>query len=172
MPAQSQNAVVRRRIQITGVVQGVGFRPYIYRLAHECGLVGQVLNDSAGVDIEVQGPDSSLSTFISRLLPEAPPLSRIVTFDVCDVPINGDQEFRIVKSHGTQEQKVLISPDVAVCADCLREIFDTADRRYRYPFINCTNCGPRFTIVRDIPYDRPLTSMSVFPMCVGLPERV
>ena len=82
-----------------------------------------------------------------------------------ELPANGDQEFRIVKSHGTQEQKVLISPDVAVCADCLREMFDPADRRYRYPFINCTNCGPRFTIVRDIPYDRPLTSMSVFPMC-------
>jgi hydrogenase maturation protein HypF len=165
MSAQSQNAVVRRRIQITGVVQGVGFRPYIYRLAHECGLVGQVLNDSAGVDIEIQGSSSSVSSFIERLRPEAPPLSRIVTVDVSELAPNGDHEFLIVKSQGTQEQKVLISPDVAVCVDCLREMFDTADRRYRYPFINCTNCGPRFTIVRDIPYDRPLTSMSVFPMC-------
>jgi hydrogenase maturation protein HypF len=127
--------------------------------------VGQVLNDSAGVDIEVQGAASSVSSFIARLQPEAPPLSRIVSFEVSELPPDGDQEFRIVKSQGTQEQKVLISPDVAVCADCLREMFDTADRRYGYPFINCTNCGPRFTIVRDIPYDRPLTSMSVFPMC-------
>jgi hydrogenase maturation protein HypF len=162
MPAEPP---VRRRIQITGVVQGVGFRPYIYRLANECGLAGQVLNDSAGVDIEVQGPPSAIEGFLSRLQPEAPPLSRIVTFDVSEIPVNGDSEFRIVQSHGTKEQKVLISPDVAICSDCLREMFDPADRRYKYPFINCTNCGPRFTIVRDIPYDRPLTSMSVFPMC-------
>ncbi len=162
--------LIRRRIQITGVVQGVGFRPYIYRLANECGLAGQVLNDSAGVDIEVQGPAESVKKFIGRLQPEAPPLSRIVTFDVSEIhlhelPTNGDREFKIVKSHGTQEQKVLISPDVTVCADCLRDMFNTADRRYLYPFTNCTNCGPRFTIVRDIPYDRPLTSMAVFPMC-------
>src|SRR5437879_12369335 len=102
MSSQSQNAVVRRRIQITGVVQGVGFRPFIYRLAHECGLVGQVLNDSAGVDIEVQGSSASVSTFIARLRPEAPPLSRIVSFEVSELPPDGDQEFRIVKSHGTQ----------------------------------------------------------------------
>jgi hydrogenase maturation protein HypF len=165
MPALSQTAVVRRRIQITGVVQGVGFRPYIYRLANECGLVGSVLNDSAGVDIEIEGFASAVSSFIDRLRPEAPPLSRIITFDVSDLDPNGDRQFKIVQSHGTKEQKVLISPDVAVCDDCRREMFDPADRRYRYPFINCTNCGPRFTIVRDIPYDRPLTSMSAFPMC-------
>ena len=166
MSAHTQGEpLVRRRIQITGVVQGVGFRPYVYRLARECGLVGSVLNDSAGVDIEVQGSLASVSHFIERLRPEAPPLSRIVTFDVSELPVNGDREFRIVKSQGTQEQKVLISPDVAICSDCLREMFNPADRRYKYPFINCTNCGPRFTIVRDIPYDRPLTSMAVFPMC-------
>jgi hydrogenase maturation protein HypF len=166
MSTQTQTAtVIRRRIQITGVVQGVGFRPYVYRLARECGVAGQVLNDSAGVDIEVQGSTASVSSFIERLPLEAPPLSRIVTFDVSEIPVNGDREFRIVKSHGTQEQKVLISPDVAVCADCLHEMCDPCDRRYKYPFINCTNCGPRFTIVRDIPYDRALTSMSVFPMC-------
>src|SRR4051812_20021571 len=152
MPALSQTAVVRRRIQITGVVQGVGFRPYIYRLANECGLVGSVLNDSAGVDIEIEGFASAVSSFIDRLRPEAPPLSRIITFDVSDLDPNGDRQFKIVQSHGTKEQKVLISPDVAVCDDCRREMFDPADRRYRYPFINCTNCGPRFTIVRDIPY--------------------
>jgi len=157
--------VIRRRVQITGVVQGVGFRPYVYRLAHECGLAGSVLNDSAGVDIEVQGSPESVRSFLNRLRPEAPPLSRIVTFDVSELSPNGDRNFCIVLSHGTQEQKVLISPDVAICPDCLREMLDPADRRYKYPFINCTNCGPRFTIVRDIPYDRPLTSMSVFPMC-------
>src|SRR4051812_36690989 len=108
---------------------------------------------------------SAVSSFIDRLRPEAPPLSRIITFDVSDLDPNGDRQFKIVQSHGTKEQKVLISPDVAVCDDCRREMFDPADRRYRYPFINCTNCGPRFTIVRDIPYDRPLTSMSAFPMC-------
>jgi hydrogenase maturation protein HypF len=124
-----------------------------------------VLNDSGGVDVEVQGSASEVERFVARVRPEAPPLSRIVTFDVSELPVNGEREFRIIQSHGTQEQKVLISPDVAICHDCLREMFDPADRRYKYPFINCTNCGPRFTIVRDIPYDRPLTSMSVFPMC-------
>ncbi|HWR13607.1 MAG TPA: carbamoyltransferase HypF [Terriglobales bacterium] len=158
-------SLVRKRIQITGVVQGVGFRPYIYRLAKECGLAGTVLNDSAGVDVEVEGDAVPVEKFIARVRPEAPPLSKIVTFDVSELPVHGDREFRIVMSHGTQEQKVLISPDVAVCQDCLREMFDPHDRRYKYPFINCTNCGPRFTIVRDIPYDRPLTSMAVFPMC-------
>jgi hydrogenase maturation protein HypF len=166
MPAKTQaEPVIRRRVQITGVVQGVGFRPYIYRLANECGLAGSVLNDSAGVDVEVQGHSTAVEKFLDRLRPEAPPLSRIVTFEVSELPANGDRDFRIVQSHGTQEQKVLISPDVAICPDCLREMLDPADRRYKYPFINCTNCGPRFTIVRDIPYDRPLTSMSVFPMC-------
>ncbi len=165
MSVKTQAAAVRRRVQITGVVQGVGFRPFVYRLANECGLTGSVLNDSAGVDIEVQGTASAVSNFVERVRNEAPPLSRIVTVDVSELKPNEDREFRIIQSHGSQEQKVLISPDVAVCADCLREMFDPADRRYKYPFINCTNCGPRFTIVRDIPYDRPLTSMSVFPMC-------
>ena len=152
MPTELKSgALIRRRVQITGVVQGVGFRPYVYRLAQECHLAGSVFNDSAGVDVEVQGPETSVERFLSRLRPEAPPLSRIVTFDVSEIPVNRDQEFRIVKSHGTQEQKVLISPDVAVCEDCLREMFDPSDRRYQYPFINCTNCGPRYTIVRDIP---------------------
>lgn len=166
MPGKTKaEPVIRRRIQITGVVQGVGFRPYIYRLANECGLAGSVLNDSAGVDIEVEGPVDAVQNFLERLRPEAPPLSRIVTFDISEILSNGDREFRIIKSHGTKDQKVLISPDVAICPDCLREMLDPGDRRYKYPFINCTNCGPRFTIVRDIPYDRPLTSMSVFPMC-------
>ena len=164
-PNAQAATLVRRRVQITGVVQGVGFRPYIYRLAKECELTGSVLNDSAGVDIEVQGSSFSVERFIARVKPEAPPLSRIVTFDVSELPVNGDYEFRIIQSHGTREQKVLISPDVAVCDDCRREMFDPEDRRYKYPFINCTNCGPRFTIVRDVPYDRPLTSMAVFPMC-------
>jgi hydrogenase maturation protein HypF len=167
MPVKTKPALlVRRRVQITGVVQGVGFRPYIYRLANECQLSGTVLNDSAGVDIEIQGSLTSVESFLERLKPEAPPLSRIVAIDVGDLPVYADGNgFRIIESHGTHQQKVLISPDVAICDDCLREMFNPADRRYRFPFINCTNCGPRFTIVRDIPYDRPLTTMSVFPMC-------
>ncbi|MBV8051767.1 MAG: carbamoyltransferase HypF, partial [Acidobacteriaceae bacterium] len=156
---------VRRQIEVSGIVQGVGFRPYIYRLATTRKLNGTIRNTAAGVTIEIQGPEEAVEDFLTSLPAEAPPLSRITGFVVQDVPCNGDAEFRIVHSHGGEEVRTLISPDVAICNDCLRELFDPADRRCRYPFINCTNCGPRFTIVRDIPYDRPSTSMAVFPMC-------
>ena len=156
---------VRRQIEVSGIVQGVGFRPYIYRLATTRKLTGTIRNTSAGVTIEIQGPQETVEDFLTRLPAEAPPLSRITGFAVHDVPCNGDADFRIVHSHAGEEVRTLISPDVAICSDCLHELFDPADRRYRYPFINCTNCGPRFTIVRDIPYDRPSTSMAVFPMC-------
>ena len=164
--AESWSASVRRKFQITGVVQGVGFRPFIYRLATECRLSGYVLNDSSGVVIEVQGPRPLVDAFAGRIRPEAPSMSRIVSLTTADVSIDSQPNgFRILESHGSAEQRVLISPDIATCDDCLREVLDPSDRRYGYPFINCTNCGPRFTIVRDIPYDRPLTTMSVFPMC-------
>ena len=164
--AESWSASVRRKFQITGVVQGVGFRPFIYRLATECRLSGYVLNDSSGVMIEVQGPRPLVDAFAGRIRPEAPSMSRIVSLTTADVSIDSQPNgFRILESHGSAEQRVLISPDIATCDDCLREVLDPSDRRYGYPFINCTNCGPRFTIVRDIPYDRPLTTMSVFPMC-------
>jgi hydrogenase maturation protein HypF len=156
---------VRRHIEVSGIVQGVGFRPYIYRLASSRGLRGTICNTSAGVTIEIQGPLEQVTNFIERLPLEAPPLSRIIGIESRELPCTGEKEFRIVHSHSGEAVRTLISPDVAICPDCLREMFDPADRRYRYPFINCTNCGPRFTIVRDIPYDRPFTSMAAFPMC-------
>ncbi len=161
---------VRRQIEVSGIVQGVGFRPYVYRLATGRRLTGTIRNTSAGVTIEIQGPAETVQDFLERLPAEAPPLARITGFAVHEVPclaakIGGDQDFRIVHSDEGAEVRTLISPDVAICSDCLRELFDPADRRYRYPFINCTNCGPRFTIVGDIPYDRPSTSMAVFPLC-------
>ena len=157
--------LVRKAIEVSGIVQGVGFRPYIYRLASERQLAGCIYNTAAGVSIEVQGAPAVVEDFLARVPAGAPPLARITSIKVREVPCNGDREFRIVTTHRGEPVQTLISPDVAVCADCLREMFDPADRRYRYPFINCTNCGPRFTIVRNIPYDRPFTSMSVFPMC-------
>jgi len=158
---------VRRQIEVSGIVQGVGFRPYVYRLATGRKLAGNIRNTSAGVTIEVQGPREEVQDFVDHLPAEAPPLARITSFIVHEVACNGDTDFRIVHSCTGEEVRTLISPDVAICPDCLRELFDPADRRYRYPFINCTNCGPRFTIVRDIPYDRPSTSMAVFPMCAS-----
>jgi len=156
---------VRRQIEVSGIVQGVGFRPYVYRLAIDRQLRGTIRNTPAGVTIEIQGPAETVQNFLERLPAEAPPLARITSFAVLDIPCNGEQDFRIVHSHEGEEVRTLISPDVAICSDCLREMFDPSDRRYRYPFINCTNCGPRFTIIRDIPYDRPSTSMAKFPMC-------
>jgi hydrogenase maturation protein HypF len=158
---------VRRQIEVSGIVQGVGFRPYIYRLATGRNLKGTIRNTSAGVTIEIQGPAETVEDFIARLPAEAPPLARITNLTIHEVACNGDRDFRIIHSHEGEEIRTLISPDVAICADCLREMFDAKDRRYRYPFINCTNCGPRFTIIRDIPYDRPSTSMAAFPMCAA-----
>jgi len=157
--------LVRKAIEVSGIVQGVGFRPYVFRLAVELGLAGSVCNTTAGVNIEVQGPPAVVDDFIARLSAEAPPLARITNVAVSDIPSNGECEFQIVTTHRREQVRTLISPDVAVCADCLQEMSDPADRRYRYPFINCTNCGPRFTIVGNIPYDRPFTSMAVFSMC-------
>ena len=156
---------VRRQIDVAGIVQGVGFRPYVYRLATERKLVGHISNTSAGVAIEVEGPEEAVAAFVRTLPESAPPLARITGLAVREVACNGDREFRILASQRGEAAKTLISPDVATCPDCLRELLDPADRRYGYPFINCTNCGPRFTIERDIPYDRPYTSMAVFPMC-------
>jgi hydrogenase maturation protein HypF len=160
---------VRRQIEVSGIVQGVGFRPYVYRLATGRRLRGTIRNTSAGVTIEIQGPAETVQDFVEHLPAEAPPLARITGFTVNEVPCIatqiGDPDFCIVHSHEGEEVRTLISPDVAICPDCLHEMFDSNDRRYRYPFINCTNCGPRFTIIRDIPYDRPSTSMAKFPMC-------
>ncbi len=156
---------VRREIRVSGIVQGVGFRPYVFRLATELDLSGAISNTSAGVTIEIQGSTELVDNFVLRLPEEAPTLARITGVAVRELPCNGDHKFQILASHTGEPVRTMISPDVAVCGDCLRELFDPADRRYLYPFINCTNCGPRFTIVRDIPYDRSRTSMAEFPMC-------
>jgi hydrogenase maturation protein HypF len=157
---------VRKEIQVAGIVQGVGFRPYVYRLAKDRSLVGNISNTPAGVTIEIQGPPDLVEDFVVHLPEGAPTLAQITQMLVREVPCKPDRYFEILPSHTGEHASALISPDVAVCEDCLRELFDPRDRRYLYPFINCTNCGPRFTIVRDVPYDRPRTSMSAFPMCL------
>ncbi len=156
---------VRKAIEVTGIVQGVGFRPYVYRLAFERNLAGFITNTAAGVSIEVEGPAEAVDDFVSQLPQGAPRLARITQLAASDIPARAEGEFRILPSRAGENRRVLISPDVAICDDCLRELFDPSDRRFHYPFINCTNCGPRYTIVRDIPYDRARTSMAVFPMC-------
>src|SRR5262250_3723851 len=156
---------VRRRIDVSGIVQGVGFRPYVFRLATTSELVGSVCNTSEGVAIELQGREEAVREFLTRLPEGAPPLSRITQISVREIPCNHDREFVIVGSEHRSSVRTLITPDVALCEDCLCELFDPSNRRYRYPFINCTNCGPRFTITRGVPYDRLRTSMAVFKMC-------
>ena len=156
---------VRRRIHVAGIVQGVGFRPYVYRLATERHLAGQIANTSSGVVIEVEGAAAVVDDFLSSLPAQAPPLALVTEIRVLEIHRTGEGDFCILPSDPSAPVRTLISPDIATCADCLRELFDPADRRYRYPFINCTNCGPRFSIVNGIPYDRPQTSMSLFSMC-------
>ena len=156
---------VRKKILVRGIVQGVGFRPFVYREALAENLKGFVSNSSTGVEIEVEGPAEAISTFLERVRTNPPPLAQITDMTVTDLSATGDMEFLIVASHGEEKRTALISPDVSICDDCLKELFDPEDRRFRYPFINCTNCGPRYTIIQDIPYDRPMTTMSVFAMC-------
>jgi hydrogenase maturation protein HypF len=153
------------QVHITGVVQGVGFRPFVYNLATRLNLKGWVRNTSAGVDIEVDGEQDALNAFVKSLRDEAPPLSRIDELTASLRTANGFASFDIIHSETIPSAFQPISPDVAICEDCLRELFDPNDRRYRYPFINCTNCGPRFTIIKDIPYDRPKTTMAGFKLC-------
>ncbi len=155
----------RQAISIRGVVQGVGFRPFVYRLAKEHGLTGWVLNHSGGVEIEVEGPPDVLLLFVRDLEEKAPPLARIESVEMAGVPTVGCAAFEIRQSVRKEGRYQLVSPDIATCADCQLELLDPMDRRYRYPFTNCTNCGPRFTIITDIPYDRPLTTMRDFTMC-------
>ena len=146
-------------------MQGVGFRPFVYRLAMELGLAGLVGNDTHGAFIELEGPATDLDRFAHRLTTELPPLARIAELRTEDLPVTGETVFRIEASERTGIQDAEIAPDVATCEDCLRELLDPADRRYRYPFINCTNCGPRYSIIRAVPYDRPNTTMARFAMC-------
>jgi hydrogenase maturation protein HypF len=146
-------------------VQGVGFRPFIYRLATEENLAGSTGNDTDGVNLEVEGPPAHIEAFLARLPSEIPPLARIDSISVHDLPPTGETGFRIVASEIKGRVATAIPADAATCPDCLRELLDPNDRRYRYPFLNCTNCGPRFTITRRVPYDRPQTSMAKFQMC-------
>jgi hydrogenase maturation protein HypF len=157
----------RMRVRVEGAVQGVGFRPFVYRLAGLHDLAGWVLNDERGVLLEVEGKPLALSLFLERLSDEAPPLAAVERVDTEELPPRGEEGFEILASQTRGSPDALISPDTAACADCLGELFDPADRRHRYPFINCTNCGPRFTIVRGVPYDRPLTTMAEFEMCAA-----
>ena len=161
------HAVSRRGVVVRGVVQGVGFRPFVYRLATEEGLAGLIGNDTDGVTIEVEGRDAQLETFLLRLRTETPPLARIDAVAVRELTPTGMSGFHIISSQIKGQVRTGIPADAATCADCLRELLDPADRRYRYPFLNCTNCGPRFTITSRIPYDRPQTSMAAFPMCAS-----
>jgi hydrogenase maturation protein HypF len=156
---------VRTAVRVEGTVQGVGFRPFVYSLASRLGLGGVVGNDSGGVFAEVEGSPGAVRKFIVALEHEAPPLARIERITTRDIQPNGSDSFAIAPSEPSGPRRTLVSADTATCADCLAELADPADRRFGYPFINCTNCGPRFTIVRDVPYDRPLTTMAGFAMC-------
>ena len=157
-------------IHVTGIVQGVGMRPFVYREAMAHGICGWVLNAGDGVHIEAHAPADALDAFVAALSEHAPAAARVEHVETMDLAVNGwdatnEQGFRIVASQDQTAHTTLVSPDIATCDDCLRELFDPADRRYHYPFINCTNCGPRFTIIRSLPYDRAATSMNCFPMC-------
>jgi hydrogenase maturation protein HypF len=159
---------VRKAIDVSGIVQGVGFRPFVYRLAHDCNLTGFIANTPSGVTIEIQGGDGSVENFLTRLQNEASPLAKITSLLPREIEQQPDETaFRILSSRFDSAHKALISPDVAVCAECLREMMNPRDRRFHYPLINCTNCGPRLTIIRDIPYDRARTSMASFKMCLS-----
>jgi hydrogenase maturation protein HypF len=155
----------RREISVRGIVQGVGFRPFVYALARRHGLAGLVRNDAEGVRIEVEGEPEELERFRRALEEEAPPLAGVESVGWQPLAALGETEFRIGESRAGDRRRALVSPDVATCDDCLAELLDPTDRRYRYPFTNCTNCGPRFTITRRVPYDRGTTTMAGFEMC-------
>ena len=156
---------IRVRIRVRGVVQGVGYRPFVHRVATEWALAGHVGNDTDGVFVEVEGPRAAVEAFEERLRGDAPPLARVDAVESSSMDAVGEAGFRIVESRSDSAVRTFVAPDAALCEDCLRELFDPADRRYRYPFITCTNCGPRFTITKRLPYDRPNTTMAGFPLC-------
>ena len=154
----------RKRLRVAGVVQGVGFRPHVYNLARRLGLAGFVLNDGAGVVVELEGPPAAIDEFVTQLQAAPPPRARLDAVEEEELAPAGEDTF-VIKESVPGEAQTLVSPDLATCGDCLDELLEPADRRYRYPFINCTNCGPRFTIIRGVPYDRPKTTMASFEMC-------
>jgi hydrogenase maturation protein HypF len=157
---------IRKNIIIKGIVQGVGFRPFIHKLVQNYNLSGWVLNSNQGVEMDIEGKTEELNNFINDIKKKLPPLARIEKIEVNQLPLIGYKGFSIKKSIVKEENSfVLVSPDISICEDCLQELFDPHNRRFRYPFINCTNCGPRFTIIKDIPYDRGKTTMNNFKMC-------
>ena len=159
-----------RHIHINGIVQGVGFRPFIYNLALNHGLTGWVRNSASGVDIEVTGTGTDLESFLAALPQSAPPLAHIDSIEIQEIGLREFNGFNIVHSQDKPTDFIPVSPDVAICQDCQSELFNPQDRRFRYPFINCTNCGPRFSIIKDIPYDRPNTTMAGFELCPACRE--
>jgi hydrogenase maturation protein HypF len=163
---------VRQRFIVTGVVQGVGFRPFVHRIASGLRLAGFVGNDSGAVFVEVQGPVARIDEFARRLRTDAPPLARISAVSVVELEVDTTcrRGFRIVESHTAPGATTPIPPDIAVCDDCVDELFNPQDRRYRHPFITCTNCGPRFTIIRALPYDRPANT-TTRPTAASTPSR-
>ncbi len=164
-PQIPDQLTTRLQLRIRGVVQGVGFRPYVYNLARRHGLAGFVLNSPRGVFVEVEGPGAEIEAFVAALPDEAPPLVRIAAIDRTEMSVLGETEFAIRHSEGGEAAFALIPPDICVCADCLADTRDPSNRRFDYPFTNCTNCGPRYSIILDVPYDRPLTTMAQFEMC-------
>ncbi len=157
----------RVRLDITGVVQGVGFRPAVARIAAEHGLSGFVYNDAGSVHAELEGPGADVDAAVVAIEDRPPPMARIHTLRMTALDIKGDKGFEIVNSRGADTSRTLVPPDIAACADCLREMRDPGDRRFGHPFITCTNCGPRYTVITDLPYDRPTTTMAGFPMCAA-----
>ena len=156
---------IAKSLKINGMVQGVGFRPFVYQLAKRHGIRGEVANTSLGVSLHIEGPEEAIDQFQQALSQKGPPLARITEVTVQPEPVKGYKGFTITQSVNNAHMATLISPDVSICKDCLQELLDPFDRRYKYPFINCTNCGPRYTIIHDIPYDRPNTCMKHFRMC-------
>ncbi|MEZ0294736.1 MAG: acylphosphatase, partial [Solirubrobacteraceae bacterium] len=157
--------ITRARARVEGTVQGVGFRPYVFRLAHDERLAGWVRNDERGVVLEVEGTPDAVERFLARLPREAPPLAAVEHVRSRSLAARGEREFAIVASDARGAAAAPVAPDSATCDACLAELHDPGDRRHRYPFVNCTGCGPRFTIVRGVPYDRVRTTMAGFAMC-------
>src|SRR3984957_2329586 len=159
-----------RNIRVRGIVQGVGFRPFIFRLAQANTLAGWVFNDEDGVEIHLEGATHSLDAFVASLKSGAPPAARIAAIEIQSADPSGLCDFEIRESEHFRNPTTRISPDLPVCADCLAELFDPTDRRHLYPYINCTNCGPRYSVVLALPYDRPNTTMRGWPLdeyCLG-----
>ncbi len=163
--APSTDPTRRLRLVIHGAVQGVGFRPFVYRLAMELALAGWVINNSQGVFIEVEGPEARVQRFLDRLPHDLPPRAIVHSLDKEWLEPGGYDRFEIRHSEEAGQKTVLVLPDIATCPDCLAEVLDPTDRRHGYPFTNCTNCGPRFSIIQALPYDRPNTTMRRFVMC-------